>query len=584
MSQGKIQKFDLISVRGDKMKITQEEPKLLSFPNLETKRNLSSQDKANGPSFASFLETKSIPSAESKTDFASQTKPFEPLYQAEKNPVEIKSEFAPISSKVDNVEKESDLEETSESKESEEEIVFDDGSDEDSGEMHPFFQRLWNRTESDFKPEAFESSDKERGLEKRPVTNKETSSHLTLFKSNDPTLNYSLPSKEMTPFIEEAKKVFESLKTKDTKKENIEKIIPKTEGQTDSNSKQTRDIQSPKLDHLTEKENNAPKLSVLFRSEDKNIIKKEKKDPTLEKPANREESKIDLAPKPEPTNEFQFRNKPSRPSNEIDSKKKTGNVESKAELSPKEKEEDPKTRSLGIKDRQFMHLETKVLPANTEKPKGKEGNAEVPMVVGGFKSNFEDKSSEMGDKGGQRFQNQDSRDHQTNSIGLTNRAEKKKEVASPTKSEFQKNFDDLVKQAKFDIVQNGKSTAEIIMNPREFGRLTLKVSVNGEQVEGRILVDSEEAKILIQNELGRLKENLREGGLQLESLQVDLWNDTAFLSSGNQNNESFQNAKDYQEYLNASKSSFQSRREETLEEESTERVETDSLKTLEIFA
>lgn len=584
MSQGKIQKFDLISVRGDKMKITQEEPKLLSFPNLETKRNLSSQDKANGPSFASFLETKTIPSVESKTDFASQAKPTEPVLQSEKKQMEPVTEFTPISSKMEKAVKESESDESAEVKETEDEIVFDDGSEEDSGEMHPFFHRLWNQTDSDLNLEGRESKEKETVFEKKQVTNRETSSHLTLFKSNDTGLNYSLPSKELTPFIEEAKKAFESLKTKDTKKENIEKIIPKTEGQSDSNSKQTRDIQSPKLDHLTEKENNAPKLSVLFRSEDKNIIKKEKKDPSLEKPANREESKIDLAPKPEPTNEFLFRNKPNRPTNEIDSKKKTGNNDSKTELNPKEKEEDPKTRSLGIKDRQFMHLETKVLPANTEKPKGKEGNAEVPTVVGGFKSNFEDKSSEMGDKGGQRFQNQDSRDHQTNSIGLTNRAEKKKEVASPTKSEFQKNFDDLVKQAKFDIVQNGKSTAEIIMNPREFGRLTLKVSVNGEQVEGRILVDSEEAKILIQNELGRLKENLREGGLQLESLQVDLWNDTAFLSSGNQNSESFQNAKDYQEYLNASKSSFQSRREETLEEESAERVETDSLKTLEIFA
>jgi flagellar hook-length control protein FliK len=258
-------------------------------------------------------------------------------------------------------------------------------------------------------------------------------------------------------------------------------------------------------------------------------------------------------------------------------------LDSKAESQIKEKEEDPKSRSLGIKDKQFMHLEAKVIPANAEKPKGKEMNSDIAPAVGGFKNAIDEKSTEMGERGNQKFQNPDSREQTT--VGFSSRTEKKKETGSPTKSEFQKNFDDLIKQAKFDIVQNGKSTAEIVMNPKEFGRLTLKVTVKGEQVEGRILVDNEEVKSLIQNELAKLKENLRESGLQLESLQVDLWNDTAFLSSGNQNSESFQNAKDYQDYLNAAKSSFESRTKKSETNEESELLETtESLKTLEIFA
>lgn len=88
--------------------------------------------------------------------------------------------------------------------------------------------------------------------------------------------------------------------------------------------------------------------------------------------------------------------------------------------------------------------------------------------------------------------------------------------------EMKANFDRLVQRARIQIVNQGRSTAEIRMNPQDLGRMILKISVNKDKVEGKILVDSEAVKSVLQADLNNLREELRNQGLSLESLSIDV--------------------------------------------------------------
>lgn len=91
-----------------------------------------------------------------------------------------------------------------------------------------------------------------------------------------------------------------------------------------------------------------------------------------------------------------------------------------------------------------------------------------------------------------------------------------------TKEEMKANFDRLVQTAKIQIINQGKSQAEIHMNPKDLGRMILKISVNKDKVEGKIMVDSESVKSALQADLSQLKEDLKSQGLTLQSLQIDV--------------------------------------------------------------
>jgi len=182
-------------------------------------------------------------------------------------------------------------------------------------------------------------------------------------------------------------------------------------------------------------------------------------------------------------------------------------------------------RSLGVKDREFAKLDQKQSPSN-EKPKSKDEAILVNSISLTQGQQKEESSAGSGNKN--QSSNRDGFSFAGESkISNRNTENVKLEKSNlPSKQDLQKNLDDLVKQARFDIVQNGKSTAEIIMNPKEYGRLSLRVTVDGEKVEGRLIVDSEEMKALLTSEIAKLTENLKESGLTLESLLVDVWDNT----------------------------------------------------------
>lgn len=90
------------------------------------------------------------------------------------------------------------------------------------------------------------------------------------------------------------------------------------------------------------------------------------------------------------------------------------------------------------------------------------------------------------------------------------------------RSDMQKSFQDLIKQVRIHIIDRGKSTAQIQLHPRELGKMTLKIEVLNDKMEGRIFVESEAVKNLILSDLNQLRTDLKSAGIELENMFVDV--------------------------------------------------------------
>ncbi|EQA36553.1 flagellar hook-length control protein FliK [Leptospira inadai serovar Lyme str. 10] len=94
--------------------------------------------------------------------------------------------------------------------------------------------------------------------------------------------------------------------------------------------------------------------------------------------------------------------------------------------------------------------------------------------------------------------------------------------SSLDKGVVRENFQRLVQSAKLHIVENGKSEATLRLNPQELGRVSLRISVEDDRVQGRIFVESEEVKRMFTGDLEQLKRDFKDQGLVLESLLVEV--------------------------------------------------------------
>ena len=126
-------------------------------------------------------------------------------------------------------------------------------------------------------------------------------------------------------------------------------------------------------------------------------------------------------------------------------------------------------------------------------------------------------------------------------------SEQKTEVKSSQKTESTgRNFQEIVKAAKIQIVENGKNTAEISLQPKELGKVTLFVSQENNKLEGKLLVESENVRQMILGDISLLKEELKASGLDLFELTVELNYETPYKFSSsdekNKKNEDFSNS------------------------------------------
>lgn len=364
------------------------------------------------------------------------------------------------------------------------------------------------------------------------VISKEKTILLSLQKSAEKNPSYS--NKESKTFVEETNKLVEGLlkmeltNSKEINTTNKQSIVDKVPTNLVMFPDSAKKVQNEKLgNHIksspnmdTIKMENVPSGMTLAHS----LLQNGKTNRSLENETKSEgtlrklDSKFKTIKNQKSENSF----------SESIGEKETNNVSMTS---------DKMIRSLGLKEKEFQKQNENKSQVQNEKLKMDSSFTNQIQNVSSSKMGEENgKSSE--DKGSKQGLNLHSVENK-----LHSKSEEVKNIErnpKPKETNLKQNLDELIKQAKFDIVQNGKSSAEIIMNPKEYGRLTLKVSVDGEKVEGRILVESEELQKSLLNEIQTIKDNLKESGLDLQALIIDLWDDGNHFAERQNQNELYQ--------------------------------------------
>ncbi|TGN09332.1 flagellar hook-length control protein FliK [Leptospira bandrabouensis] len=371
------------------------------------------------------------------------------------------------------------------------------------------------------------------------MTVKEKTVLLSLQKSAEKTTSYS--PKEGTAFIDEAKKLAMSFfQTEKGSKPNepnsiksqinLEKdsnlvLFPKAEKKSLENKKTNEKLESVGVKKESIHTGSVVSDFVFAKGKE---VKVEGKEILTEHSVRKVDGKIKT-------------NKQTKNGSE------TGEISSEQEKSSQTVNSDKMIRSLGVKDKEFQKQDSKV-----QTPSEKQKQTEASFIPNIQNSS----SSKSGEESGRSFEERGSKQGFQLSSFESKSMQKAEDIRSlekqtkPKETNLKQNIDELIKQARFDIVQNGKSSAEIIMNPKEYGRLTLKVTVDGDKVEGRILVESEELQKSLQNEIQTIKENLKESGLDLQALIVDLWDDGSGLTDRREQNELYQTMVDAAKFRN----------------------------------
>ena len=79
----------------------------------------------------------------------------------------------------------------------------------------------------------------------------------------------------------------------------------------------------------------------------------------------------------------------------------------------------------------------------------------------------------------------------------------------------------IVRQARF-MIHKGQSSAVIKLEPPSLGKLRLDIVIENSRVTGRIIVESQEVKEIIQHSISELRENLAQNGLKVDSFDVQV--------------------------------------------------------------
>lgn len=373
--------------------------------------------------------------------------------------------------------------------------------------------------------QAFQSKSIQKNEEPDISKQDKKPTQFALLKHNEKNSPYASSVKENTSFMEEAKKIADSIFKKERREFKAKELNPPNELKLElpKTSSENLEITNPKIRiqsgnvtfanfsktkpeaKTSEKSGVGSGVPSTFSALGKEVVKKESDLPQVANQLPKE-------------NIFQKENPKKKNASNLseikEERKESPDLQALGEKS---------TRSLGFKEKEFLKTEPKTNSAS-DKIKAKEQVEFSPAI----NTNSTSSKEENGQTNGGNKNSSSQRDGfsfaaETKWNSRSEELSKSEKANTPSRQEMQKNLDELVKQARFDIVQNGKSTAEIIMNPKEFGRLTLRVTVDGEKVEGRILVETEEMKELLTNEIAKLKENFKESGLSLESLLVDVW-------------------------------------------------------------
>jgi flagellar hook-length control protein FliK len=104
------------------------------------------------------------------------------------------------------------------------------------------------------------------------------------------------------------------------------------------------------------------------------------------------------------------------------------------------------------------------------------------------------------------------------------------------RAEIRSQFAELVEKAHVNITPEGNSFASIRLNPESLGRLTMNLRVVNNSVEANLVVESDQVRKMILNEIESLRNELKGHGIQVESFSVRVRE--SFLSFDQSNDQS----------------------------------------------
>ena len=81
-------------------------------------------------------------------------------------------------------------------------------------------------------------------------------------------------------------------------------------------------------------------------------------------------------------------------------------------------------------------------------------------------------------------------------------------------------YNELVQKAKLNLKANGTSNASILMRPHKLGRMTLNLEIFKNQVQAKILVESNVVKQILMDEMNYFQQELSRQGIQVEGLSI----------------------------------------------------------------
>ena len=72
------------------------------------------------------------------------------------------------------------------------------------------------------------------------------------------------------------------------------------------------------------------------------------------------------------------------------------------------------------------------------------------------------------------------------------------------------------------VLQEGRSEMRLNLSPPELGKMNMKFELENGELIGKIVVSTQEAKMLFDQTLGDLQKNLQDAGVNVTSLDVSL--------------------------------------------------------------
>ncbi|MEQ8353464.1 MAG: flagellar hook-length control protein FliK [Leptospiraceae bacterium] len=152
-------------------------------------------------------------------------------------------------------------------------------------------------------------------------------------------------------------------------------------------------------------------------------------------------------------------------------------------------------------------------------------NVEGPGLSSEMRVRTDEKASTSGKGGDGQSQNQSRSDGQTLNFRMDSvaAADARSKATAENKEALpydRKQFEKMVEQARVRLGSDGRSTAQIRMNPEHLGRMHLDLVMKDNVISGRVLVENQQAFKMIQEDIDNLRQELAKHGIQLDTLNI----------------------------------------------------------------